>query len=234
MSADPPQTTARPTNRSTSATIPPTILRYLIAVSEELGADLRPALAHVGLDEAVLGSAELRVSYRQGSEVIRRALQLTGNDHLGLRVGARQHQTSWGLMGFALMAADTLQDAIETGVRFQNLSGAMVMWSAGQDDAGFTLWADLPDPAMDEGVGTFLVQEAFASVVTVSRLSLGSAFRPKHVEFTCPAPRHTAPFADLFECPIRFSAPRNSFVFPARWVRADLPGRDPVTFSSLT
>lgn len=234
MSADPPQPTARPTNRSTSATIPPFILRYLITVCDELGTDLRPALAHVGLDETVLGSPELRVSYRQGSEVVRRALELTGNDHLGLSVGARQHPTAWGLMGFALMAADTLRDAVETGVRFQNLSGAMVMWSSGPGEDGFTLWADLPDPAMDAGVGTFLVEEAFASVVTVTRLALGPEFRPRHVAFTFPAPRDTAQFAGLFGCPVRFSAPRNAVVFPAAWVRTEMPGRDPITFSSLT
>jgi len=233
MTADPAQTAARPTNRSTSATIPPIILRYLTAVVDELGADLRPALAHVGLDETMLQSVELRVSYRQGSEVIRRAVQLTGQDHLGLRVGARQHPTAWGLMGFALMAADTLRDAVETGVRFQNLSGAMVVWSAGQGDLGFTVWADLPDPAVDPAVGTFLVQEAFASAVTVTRLELGPQFRPRQVEFTFPAPRDTGPVAEMFGCPVGFSAPRNGLVFPAGWVRTEMPGRDPVTFSSL-
>ncbi|PWK85587.1 AraC-like DNA-binding protein [Lentzea atacamensis] len=233
MSAGPPQTTAHPTNRSTSATIPPIIMRYLIAVCDDLGADLRPALAHVGLDEAVLQSTDLRVSYRQGSEVIRCALQLTGSDHLGLRVGARQHPTAWGLMGFALMAAASLRDAVETGVRFQNLSGAMVMWSAGQPDEGFTLWADQPDPAVDTGVGTFLVQEAFASVVTVTRHALGPEFRPRHVDFTFPAPPDTTPYAEVFGCPVRFSAARNGLVFPAAWVRTEMPGRDPVTFESL-
>jgi AraC-like DNA-binding protein len=233
MSADPSQTTARATNRSTSATIPPVIMRYLTAVIDELGADLRPALARVGLDERMLQSADLRVSYRQGSEVIRRGLKLTGSDHLGLRVGARQHPTAWGLMGFALMAAGTLRDAVETGVRFQNLSGAMVVWSAGQADEGFTLWADLPDPAVDSSIGAFLAQEAFASVVTVTRLALGSEFRPRQVEFTSPTPRETEPFAELFQCPVRFSAPRNGLVFPAAWVRTEMPGRDPVTFSAL-
>ncbi|ONI91105.1 AraC family transcriptional regulator [Saccharothrix sp. ALI-22-I] len=232
MSAEPANTVARPTNRSTSATIPPIILRYLTALSDELGADLRPTLARVGLDETMLQSVELRVSYRQGSEVIRRAVQLTGDEHLGLRVGARQHPTAWGLMGFALMAADTLRDAVETGVRFQNLSGAMVVWSAGQGDAGFTLWADLPDPALDPAVGTFLVDEAFANVVTVTRLVLGPEFRPRLVEFTFPAPRDPGPFEDLFGCPVRFSAPRNAFVFPAAWARTAMPGRDPVTYAS--
>lgn len=231
MSGDPPQSTARPSNRSTSATIPPFIIRYLIAVTDELGVDLRPALAHVGLDETLLASADLRVSYRQGSEVIRRALRLTGIDHLGLEVGARQHPAAWGLMGFALMSADTLGAAVETGVRFQNLSGAMVVWSAGQADDGYTLWADLPDPAVDPGVGTFLVQEAFASVATVTRSTLGD-FRPRQVDFAFPAPPDTTPFADLFRCPVRFSAPRNGLVFPAASVRSEMPARDPVTFSS--
>jgi AraC-like DNA-binding protein len=234
MSADPAQTLVGATSRSTSATIPPIILRYLTAVTDEAGADLRPALTRVGLDETMLQSTDLRVSYRQGSEVIRCALQLTGNDDLGLRVGARQHPTAWGLMGFALMAADTLRDAIETGVRFQNLSGAMVVWSAGQAGAGFTLWADLPDPAVDAGVGAFLVQEAFSSVVTVTRLALGAEFRPRHVEFTFPAPADATPYAATFGCPVRFSASRNGVVFPAAFVRGEMPGRDPVTFSSLT
>jgi len=233
MSAGPQQASARATNRSTSATIAPIILRYLTAVTDELGADLRPALAHVGLHEQLLQSPDLRVSYRQGSEVIRRALALTGSDHLGLRVGARQHPTAWGLMGFALMAAGTLRTAVETGVRFQNLSGAMVVWSAGEADAGFTLWADLPDPAVDDGVGAFLAQEAFASVVTVSRLALGADFRPRQVEFTSPEPRDTAPFTEMFGSPVRFSAPRNGLVFPDAWVRTEMPGHDPVTYASL-
>lgn len=52
------------------------------------------------------------------------------------------------------MAAETLREAIETGVRFQYLSGAMVVWSAGQEEAGYVLRAALPDPAFDPAVAT--------------------------------------------------------------------------------
>src|ERR1044072_3137509 len=118
--ADPPGT-----SRSTSATIQPNILRYLVVVADEYGVDLRPLLQQMALDETVMRSAALRVSYRQGSAVIRRALELTRDEHLGLKVGAAQHLTAWGLLGFALMADDTLRHAIETGVKYQNLSGAL-------------------------------------------------------------------------------------------------------------
>lgn len=221
------------TSRSTSATIPPNILRCLTPVAEAYGVDLRPELIRVGLDEAMMRSAALRVSYRQGSAVIRRALELTGDPHLGLRVGAAQHLTSWGLLGFAQMAADTLREAIETGVRFQNLSGAMVVWSAGPEEAGYVLRAELPDPALDPTVAVFLAEEAFAGVVALTRLSSGEEFAPRSIEFAFPAPRDTGPFTELFRCPMRFDAAGNRLVFPAAWAGRPMPGRDRVTYTSV-
>ncbi|MFJ5999932.1 AraC family transcriptional regulator [Streptomyces sp. NPDC092370] len=221
------------TSRSTSATIPPNILRCLIPVTEEYGVDLWPELNRVGLDEAMMCSAALRVSYRQGGAVIRRALELTGDAHLGLRVGAAQHLTSWGLLGFAQMAAGTLWEAVETGVRFQNLSGAMVVWSAGPEEAGYALRAELPDPALDPAVAVFLAEEAFAGVVALTRLNSGEGFAPQSVEFAFPAPRDTGPFTELFRCPVRFGAAGNRLVLPTAWAGRPMPGRDPVTYTAV-
>lgn len=222
------------TSRSTSATISPNILRYLALVAaDRYRVDLGPVLTDVGLDEKVMGSAALRVSYRQGSAVVRRALELTGDAHLGLHVGAAQHLTAWGLLGFAQMAAGTLREAIETGVRFQNLSGAMVVWTAGEENTGYVLRSELPDPALDPAVAVFLVEEGFASVVALTRLSAGAEFAPQSVEFAFPAPRDACPFTELFRCPVRFAAAANRIVFPAAWARRPMPGRDPVTYAAV-
>ncbi|WP_035849932.1 AraC family transcriptional regulator [Kitasatospora azatica] len=221
------------TSRSTSATIPPNILRSLSMVAAEDGIDLRPELARVGLEEAVMRSAALRVSYRQGSTVIRRALELTGDERLGLRVGSAQQLTAWGLLGFALMACDTLEHAIRTGVKYQNLSGAMTVWSAGAEEDGFVLRARLPDPALDPAVGVFLTEEAFSSVLTLTRLIVGPAFAPSRVAFVCPAPRDLTPFSDLFACPVGFAAQDNRYVVHPAWARTEMPGRDPVVLASV-
>jgi AraC-like DNA-binding protein len=221
------------TNRSTSATIQPNILRYLVMVAEERGIDLRPLLGRVGLDETLMRSAALRVSYRQGSAVIKRALELTGDERLGLKVGATQHLTAWGLLGFALLAADTLRHAIETGVRYQNISGAMTVWSTGvHEDGAFVLRADLPDPAIDPSVASFLIEEGFASVVTLSRLAVGPDFVPRVVEFSAPPPRQRELYGALFGCPVRFRAPADRIVVDPAWAGARMPGRDPVTYAA--
>ena len=222
------------TSRSTSATIQPNILRYLVAVADERGVNLQPLLKQMGLDETLMRSAALRVSYRQGSALIRRALELTGDERLGLKVGAAQHLTAWGLLGFALMADDTLRHAIETGVKYQNLSGAMVVWSAGVDeeDDSFVIRADLPDPAMDPAVATFLIEEAYASVVTLSRLAVDPAFAPRAVEFSFPSPRQLDVYGALFRCPVRFGTPANRMVIDPAWARIRMPGRDPVSYTS--
>ncbi|WP_020122991.1 AraC family transcriptional regulator [Streptomyces canus] len=220
------------TTRSTSATISPNILRYLDQITEEYGVDLKPELARVGLTETLMRSAALHVSYRQGSAVIRRAVELTGDENLGLRVGAAQHLTAWGLVGFAMLASDTLQVAIEAGVRFQNVSGAMTVWSAGREGSGYVVRADLPDPMVDPNVAVFLVEEAFSSVVTLGRLAADAGLAPQEVHFAFAAPRDVQPFHDLFRCPLHFGASHNRLVVPQAWINRPMPGRDPVTYAS--
>ncbi|WEH20487.1 hypothetical protein [Streptomyces sp. VNUA24] len=63
-------------------------------------------------------------------------------------------------------------------MRFQNLSGATVVWTARPEEAGLALRAGLPDPALDPPVAVFLAEEAFVSVVTLTRLS-GGRLRPE-------------------------------------------------------
>lgn len=220
------------TSRSTSATIQPNILRYLVLVAEDRGIDLGPALERVGLDELAMRSADLRVSYRQGSAVIRRALELTGDEHLGMAVGAAQHLTSWGLLGFAVMASDTLADAIRTGVRYQNLSGAMVVWSCHEERGVFVLHAQLPDPDLEPAVGKFLLEEALTSVVTVGRLAVGGALAYRSVELALPRPVGANPYPEFFGCPVRFDAPVSRVVLDERWARLRMPARDPVALAS--
>ncbi|WP_354644480.1 AraC family transcriptional regulator [Kitasatospora camelliae] len=224
------------THRSTSATIRPSILWYLAAVVGERGVDLGPALTSAGLDQAVLESPELRVSYRQGCTVIERALELTADPRLGLAVGAVQTLTAWGPLGFALLASDTLRDAVELGIRYQNLAGAMLVFSMRDDEGprpGFELRVDMPDPEVDPAVGVFLIDEALSSTVALIRLGVGDSFAPRLAEFTYPRPADTAAHTEWYRCPLRFGTDANRLLVPPEWARTPMPQRDPRTLASI-
>ena len=220
------------TSRSATATIPPSIVRYLKLVLMRRGLDLQPALSAVGLEPDILDSPDLRSSYRQGSAVIKQALRMTGDSGLGLDVGSAQQATSWGLVGLALLASETLQDAVALGVRFQNMTGAMLEWSLHDRGRRFALHLDLPDPGVDPEVGVFLVDEGLASVVAVTRQSLGDHFAPDEVALSFPRPPHAERYSELFACPVRFGAATTSLVFPAAWSRRPMPGHDPWTLAA--
>jgi AraC-like DNA-binding protein len=233
MADDPHEATRTDVARSASATIPPNIMRYLQLVLARRGHDLRPALSAVGIEQHALDAPDLRTSYRQGSAVIQQGIRATGDTGLGLEVGAAQHVTSWGLVGLALLSSPTLGDALSLGVRHQNMTGAMLVWSLDRQGDEMSLRLDLPDPGLDPDVGVFLVDEGLASVVALVREGLGPEFTPRSVHLAFPRPAHADRYEEHFGCAVRFDRPSSSVTFPAHWSARPMPGHDPWTLASV-
>ena len=63
-----------------------------------------------------LDDAAVRVSYRQASLIIKRALRAVGRSGFGLDVGRHQSNGTFGIMGLAMMTARTFGDAVAIGV----------------------------------------------------------------------------------------------------------------------
>ncbi|WP_338889271.1 AraC family transcriptional regulator [Rhodococcus sovatensis] len=213
-------------SRSTSATIPPSILRYLALVLERRGFDLQPALDAVGLTSSVLDAVDLRTSYRQGSSVIHDAIAATGDSGLGLSVGTAQQATSWGVVGLALLTSQTLEEAVSVGVRYQNATGAMVRWTQHEHGHDLALEVSLPDPGIAPDVGIFLVDEGLSSVVSVVRSAIGSHCTPASVSLRFPPPPHSADYAAVFGCSVTFGAPVNRILYSRSRSLTPMPGRD--------
>ncbi|MGH1552617.1 AraC family transcriptional regulator ligand-binding domain-containing protein [Streptomyces sp. L7] len=163
-------------------------------------------------------------------------MELTGDERLGLRVGAAQHVTAWGLLGFALLAADTLRHAIETGVKYQNISGAMTVWSTGVDEDGaFVLRAPTsPIPPSTRAWAPSSSRRGSPPWSPCADWPSASDFAPRVVEFSAPPPRQRDLYGAVFGLPGPFPRPgRHGIVIDLlAWARAPMPGRDPVTHAS--
>ncbi|MFF3290427.1 AraC family transcriptional regulator [Streptomyces sp. NPDC003023] len=229
--ADAPLTARLADPRHGSATITPHLLRYLTLVAAERGHDLGPSLRRAGLSEAALSAVGQRVSYRQGSSVIREAMRDLGDPALGLAVGCRQRVTAWGLVGLGLQASPTLQDALELGVRHHGITGSMLDYGVESVPAGTAILATAR--YADSGLRAFLLEEAFGSIVALIRDAWREEFTPHSVAVRHARPPYGDQYERYFRCPVTFGAPDDRLVFAAECLRSPLPGADAYTLAQV-
>ena len=226
-----PLTTRLADPRHGSATITPHLLRYLTLVAAERGHDMGPALRRAGLSEAALSAVGQRVSYRQGSSVIREAMRDLGDPALGLAVGRRQRVTAWGLVGLALQASPTLHDALRLGVRHHGVTGSMLDYRMERVPAGAAILATAR--YTDSGLRAFLLEEAFGSIVALIRDAWREEFAPHSVAVRHPRPSYGDEYERWFRCPVTFCAPDDRLVFAAESLDSPLPGADAYTLAQV-
>lgn len=228
----PELTTAPPVSAHavvSSAMISPNIIRYLMRIADESGVSLDTPLRAVGLTRSMLDNPTLRVSFRQGRVVIDAAIEALDDPALAVRVGGSQPITAAGLLGLAMMSSETVGDAVALGVRFQNLGGSMVAWSALNDNGTLAIVAapgDSPSPTC-----RFLVEEGFSSFTRMARDVSDPGFRPLRVEFDFPEPAGAASFASYFGSPVVFDAGRSAWVLRPEQARRAIPTWDPWTLA---
>jgi AraC-like DNA-binding protein len=214
--------------RYTAAVIPTTILAVLAQLADAEGVAVEPWLAGLGITRAQIDDASVRVSYRQASLIIRRALRAIPRSGFGLEVGAHQSSGTFGIMGLAMMTARTFGEAVEIGIQHADITGALMDVELEILSAREVALVARPR-FVDEDILVFLCEELFASSLQLARSLVGAAFKPERVELTYPAPPHAAEYRRLFDCEIRFGANRNRVVIGAQWLGMRLPTHHPVS-----
>ncbi len=108
---------AEPT-RSTLATVARCIARSLQA---EYGIDPLPVLRDAGIDPAALGNDELRLPVTSLSPLWLRCVELTGEEHFGVRIARYLSPADLYGIDLALYASATLGEAVQRFAQFLNL-----------------------------------------------------------------------------------------------------------------
>lgn len=210
--------------RYVTANIPAFLIRSLAATFDDMGLDARRLLVGLGVTMDDLADPACRVSFRQGREIILRAMKVAKDSALGLETGIREKITSVGLVGYAMLTAATVGDAVRLGLELQKDTGSMLEFGTrpSGDGVAVTATSRFSDPE----IYVFLVEEAFASFMGIGLALAGNGFKPLRVELAYPAPRHAEAYQRVFNCEIRFAQPENAFVFDAGWYRQPLATAD--------
>ncbi|MBB1475526.1 AraC family transcriptional regulator [Shewanella sp. SG41-3] len=100
-----------------------TSVQIIVAHGIELGIDENVLLQGSGLTSAQLADHERLIEDKQELQVLNNLMLTTQCPvKVGMELGCRYHLTSYGIMGYALLASSTARKAIEFGLRYLDLT----------------------------------------------------------------------------------------------------------------
>jgi AraC-like DNA-binding protein len=221
----------RPQLNDSNADVPPHVIRQVLQLVDGRGHSTERLCKGLGFTPDNLCDAAFRVSYRQTSQLVRRALRSWGDPALGLATGARQTVVCFGLPGLGMLTCATLGEALLYLVQHQRAAGAFTLTTLSADPHHFTIEAAtrFHDPELEP----FFIEESFVSGVAVARALVGAHFRPVRAELRYPRPVYGAAYGEYFRCPVVFNAPLNRLVFEIAWHHCPLPSYDRFMQASL-
>jgi AraC-like DNA-binding protein len=208
--------------RLAAAVIPTNMLCHLVQLAREREMDSTPWFKGMRLDPQEIDDPATRVSYRQASEIVSRALAALARPDLGLVVGCRQDVGNFGLLGLAMKTASTFGEAVLLGMTYQRTTGALLDIATDTSidgEVAMTARAPVAMPA----ILPFLCEEMFASSLMVARELVGPAFHPLRLELAYRAPDYADRYAELFRCELLFDRPRNAMVIDSQWMSLKFP-----------
>ncbi|KRF02001.1 AraC family transcriptional regulator [Frateuria sp. Soil773] len=214
--------------RYTAAEFPSNKLLYLMQLADARGIDARAWFAGLALSRAQIADPALRVSYRQASTFVRRALAALDVPDAGLRIGSEGTIGGFGLLGLAMMTSRSFGEAMQSGIRYHKICGCLLDLSFEVVDAHAVALVASPQFG-DTALLPFFCEELFASSLMISRELVGPELRPLRVELSYPRPDYADAYAGLFQCELRFGMPQNRLLIDARWLAHPLPGYNPLT-----
>ena len=188
-------------------------VNLMLDTAEHLGVKTASLRQQFSLSTSLLSQAQGRISIpkfmRLGYEVI----GATNCPQLGLEMGRRAQLSLMGISGFCAACAPTLQQSLMDIARFESLSsknsrGHSTFYSEGKNAV-----AEFYSLQPYNDFNFFIVDLALTAQANVILQMSQQTVAPKMVQVEFEAPLYADAYRDFFECPIKFSQPRNALVF---------------------
>ena len=197
-------------------------------------------LAHHGFDigqvadgslltELQASSLNQRLPLRHWIDLLNRAIAVTADPDLPLRVAEELTPRHWGVFAYAAMTCETLAQVVTILERYERLIDEANDSSLRLEDGRAALqWLpriEQPAPA--------LMQLSVASWVVFARRYTGRFELPADVDFTFPAPADTSTYQRLFGGQVRFGQPVTQLHVPLQYLALPITHHDADTHRLL-
>lgn len=209
-------------NRTTSAAW----VGGIVDMLESEGLDVHAMFKELDMDMAGLTRVDARIHTEKVSGLWRLAALRSGNPAIALTAPRMAQLASFEVMGYAMMSCANLRAGLERLARYLRIvteAGEVRIEPAGNEcRLGFELYGGeqpVPPQRYEFDLMTFI---AFCRWIS------GREIHPKRVDLAQPAPADMRPYADAFQCPLRFDAAGYGVIFDNADLLRPLPTSNPM------
>jgi AraC-like DNA-binding protein len=208
------------------------LVRGLVAELEGRGITSERMLRAASLDRAALRRPAQGVRCREFDRLVRQALDLSGDQALGLAIGSRAPKTMLHVLGMLIVTSPTVRDAHRQLTRYGDLIASGLDWQLSERGQLACLGHTFAHDAVAPDTQRFL-----ADCTIALTLRFGRVFAPSEaaheVWFQHAEPSYAADYARIFHCPVRFRQTSNAVLFLRTTLDRVQPHADPMLHTLL-
>ncbi len=195
----------------------------------EHGLPVEPVLEGSGLSQADLQTPALLITPEQEQIVFANTVALTADPLIGLKLGQRMRVSAYGQLGYAMLSAPTLFDALQVMLAFPVLLGSYFRLQLETlPDGQLALRADHYHES--PSLRLFNVELCLSSIKAMLDDALGAQLQLSAVHLSSNQPAHGDHYPLYFgSCPLHTGQDAERLVFAPGSLDAVLPLAEPVT-----
>jgi len=198
-----------------------TSVQIIISYGLEIGIDENLLLQGSGLVSSQLRDHNGQVKDKQELHVLKNLMMNTTSPFkVGMELGSRYHLTSYGIMGYALLASSTPRKVIELGLRFLDLTYvySKIALTEVNQDLSLMFSCDIAGE-----LGNLILARDMMGAAMIQREVFESVNLPINLQFTSPQPPGLSLYdmQQVLGVEIQFNAKDNGIVWSAN--QMDLP-----------
>ncbi|CAA0080665.1 putative HTH-type transcriptional regulator [Halioglobus japonicus] len=181
--------------------------RYYLSKMESYGYSPADVLAGTGIDEQSTQDMSLQLSPVQYQRLIGNILALTGDDQIGLKLGASYSVGDLGVLGYAVLSSKTVKLAGDVMNRYNELN-EKVLTLDGYSQGG--KWCVELQEIFPLGTfKQFAVEESVARIQAILSQLVDGPAGLTELHFSYAKPQSMQRYDQLFSCPCVFDSPKD-------------------------
>lgn len=204
----------------------PVKVRQYLHLMKEKGHDPDAVLAGSGVTQDKLAKRDFLMDIEQARVVVSNMIALTGDQGIGLEMGAKTEMHDLGLMGYLMLSARSTREAVNYWLSYSNALVGMPMRLRLEERSPNDWSLTFEESAPQGFIYNFCVEEQMVMIYKLGG-EIADTIPAPVIELSYPAPAHHERYRNYLPCPIRFNSRFSRITFSEPTLSQPIRGNDP-------